>query len=122
MSACSILVMLLSNYLMNEELLWVQELSDLNKKDSETYQMILSREKVSTDEFYMIVFSVLEHGFGNLFIELIKQHQHLINNDQYQKIVDKAYIMEGNKTSCEVIYTILKSSEAKNEQMRFYMP
>lgn len=100
--------MLLSNYSMNDELLWVQELADLNKIDSETYQMILKREKVSIDEFYKIVFTVLEHGFCNLFIELIKQHQHLIDNDKYQEIVDNAYIIEGNETPCEIIYAILK--------------
>lgn len=93
---------------MNDELLWVQELADLNKIDSETYQMILKREKVSIDEFYKIVFTVLEHGFCNLFIELIKQHQHLIDNDKYQEIVDNAYIIEGNETPCEIIYAILK--------------
>ncbi|WP_138262304.1 hypothetical protein [Enterocloster clostridioformis] len=93
---------------MNDELLWMQELADLNKIDSETYQMILNREKVNSDEFYRIVFTVLEHGFCNLFIELIKQHQNLIDNDKYQEIVDKAYIIEGNETPCEVIYAILK--------------
>ena len=99
---------------MNDELLWVQELADLNKIDSETYQMILKREKVSIDEFYKIVFTVLEHGFCNLFIELIKQHQNLIDNDKYQEIVDNAYIIEGNETPCEIIYAILKRIE-RNE-------
>ena len=94
---------------MNDELLWMQELADLNKIDSETYQMILIREKVNSDEFYRIVFTVLEHGFCNLFIELIKQHQNLIDNDKYQEIVDKAYIIEGNETPCEVIYAILNT-------------
>ncbi len=100
--------MLLSNYVINEELLWTQELSDLGKIDSETYQMILGREKVSADEFYRIVFTVIEHGFCNLFIELVKQHQHWIGNDQYQEIVNKSNIIEGNETPCEAIYAILK--------------
>lgn len=88
----------------------MQELSDLGKIDIEIYQMILSREKVGVDDFYRIAFSILEHGFCNLFIELIKQHQHLIDNDQYQEIVNKAY-MEGEKAPCEVIFSILKNKK-----------
>ena len=100
-------MILLSDSIMKEELHWTQELSDLGRIDNEIYQMILYRDRVSTDEFYKIVFTVLEHGFCDLFIELIKQHQHLIDNDQYQEIVNKAFI-EGDETPFELICAILK--------------
>ncbi|NDO30549.1 hypothetical protein I5Q83_14465 [Enterocloster clostridioformis] len=88
---------------MKEELLWTKELADLHRIDTETYQMILERDDVSVDEFCKISFTVLEYGFCDLFIELIKQHHNLIHNDQYQEMVKKAFI-EGDRNFCKDIF------------------
>ena len=89
---------------MKEEL---KQLMHLGRIDTVTYNMIISRDTVSVDEFCSIAFTVLEHGFYNLFIELVKQHQKVIHEDNCQELVDKAF-KEDWENPCKDILDIIK--------------
>lgn len=92
---------------MKEALLWLNELLELSRIDNEAYQMIISQDSINADEFYEITFIVLKHGFCNLFIELIKQHQNIIRDDQYQEFINKIFVEDVEKSDKD-IFEILR--------------
>lgn len=60
------------------QMLCIEELAKLQKVDTKIYQTIMESDSVNIDQFYQIIFAVLDYGYFNLFTELAIQNQQLL--------------------------------------------